>query len=576
MAWAYLTGPAGVPMGPTFNLAIQHHLIVRAFYINVDEPRALGHVQSLAPGDTLLLFYVADGVIVGALRCTLVDALDVGLIRLNEYPELVDLHPVIAEYGGYIPDCFAVAPARTPQAQAIEHAGYLADRKDSQIGQWVALAVTVDAQIDHVPAEWQGWHNGIVPMAPLHVFPEELAQIAVGEHAVVGEHANQPEPPNATNTQPAPGDDTAESISSPDQTQRSDGQEPGRSRCTRDIGAPPGKAGVSAPLPARGPLRLFDVYIFVDWSGAGVPGNEGADNTIWYAVSDDQNEPQAHFCATRQDCTAALEKLLQGLVRRRNRVLIGFDFPYGYPQRCATALGLTNNTPPWLAIWKHLQGQIQDNDQNANNRWQVAADMNAAIGPQDLPGPFWGCPKAIATQYPFLQVTQPGFPYCDHALSRLRITEQRFPGVKATWQLFYNGSVGSQTLLGIPRLSQLRYHPELVHVSSVWPFETGFVTPVGRGRCPWILHAEIWPGLVRGAAAALLQAHPTWTRDRAQVVAMCNWAKTQDEAGQLAPRFGEPDNLNEQQVLAVVNEEGWILGTPPDPKVQQRLAGETS
>jgi len=35
-----------------------------------------------------------------------------------------------------------------------------------------------------------------------------------------------------------------------------------------------------------------------------------------------------------------------------------------------------------------------------------------------------------------------------------------------------------------------------------------------------------------------------------------------DQAGELADCFVEPAGLDEEQVTAVVNEEGWILGMP--------------
>jgi hypothetical protein len=557
MAWAYIAAAAGVPMAETFALATEKHLIVRAFYRQTAVPAALGRARNLAPGDILVLLYVNRGTIEGALRCILVDAADVGLVRLSEYPELAALHPVIANDEGIIPNCFGVAEDGSQQAQAIVQAGYGDNRRDAQIGKWVVMTVKDTARIDQIPAQWQAWRDDLPdPQTPLHVFPEDLVQIGVAEPV------EQPEPQDDTNAQTVPSGETSESIPSPDQAPRSEAQASGPSRCTPDVASPHAKPGVSFPVPARSPLRLFDVYIFVDWSGAARPGKEGDDNTIWYAVADGQTPPHAHFCATRQDCTEALEKLLQELVQKRKRVLIGFDFPYGYPRRFATALGLTENAPPWLSIWNHLEAQIEDGSKNDNNRWTVAAAMNAMVAPHDLPGPFWGCLKQIAAQYPLLQMTQPDFPYCEYALPKLRITEKRFPGVQATWQLFFAGSVGSQTLLGIPRLRQLRFHPELVHFSSVWPFETGFVKPVGRGRCPWILHAEIWPGLVRLEAAALEEAHPDWPQDRAQVVAMCHWAIKKDQQGELADYFQEPPGLTEDEVVAVVNEEGWILGTP--------------
>ena len=62
------------------------------------------------------------------------------------------------------------------------------------------------------------------------------------------------------------------------------------------------------------------------------------------------------------------------------------------------------------------------------------------------------------------------------------------------WKLFYNGSVGSRALVGIPVVNSLRDDPQLQALSRVWPFGAGVpMSPMGP---PSILHAEIWPSIV--------------------------------------------------------------------------------
>jgi hypothetical protein len=46
------------------------------------------------------------------------------------------------------------------------------------------------------------------------------------------------------------------------------------------------------------------------------------------------------------------------------------------------------------------------------------------------------------------------------------------------FRVFGHGSVGSQTLAGIPRVHELRFDPEFAARSAVWPFETGWATKV--------------------------------------------------------------------------------------------------
>lgn len=182
MAWAYIATAAGVPMAETFALATEQHLIVRAFYTRAAAPAALPQARNLVPGHTIVLLYVNQGNIEGALRCVLVDATDVGLVWLRKYPEPAAPHPVIANDQDNIPHCFGVAEDDSQQAEAIVEAGYDQDRMDSQIGEWVALAVEVKEPIDQVPIEWQEWYDALAFAIPaLRIFPDHLAQIEIAE-----------------------------------------------------------------------------------------------------------------------------------------------------------------------------------------------------------------------------------------------------------------------------------------------------------------------------------------------------------------------------------------------------------
>jgi hypothetical protein len=80
----------------------------------------------------------------------------------------------------------------------------------------------------------------------------------------------------------------------------------------------------------------------------------------------------------------------KGIVREalsqavRERALVGFDFPYSYPAGFADALGLDGS--PWSAIWRYLDQRIEDDARNANNRFQVADEINARVQPLQCSG----------------------------------------------------------------------------------------------------------------------------------------------------------------------------------------------
>ena len=75
------------------------------------------------------------------------------------------------------------------------------------------------------------------------------------------------------------------------------------------------------------------------------------------------------------------------------------------------------------------------------------------------------------------------------SLPEFREVELALHGVQSVWKLYGAGSIGSQALLGIPRVASLRDDPALAEVSAVWPFE-----PTDAAR---IAHVEIWPELVK-------------------------------------------------------------------------------
>jgi precorrin-8X/cobalt-precorrin-8 methylmutase len=127
---------------------------------------------------------------------------------------------------------------------------------------------------------------------------------------------------------------------------------------------------------------LFDSYVAVDWSAANRP-KIGRDS-IWWCVASRHARSislaRVENPATRSEAHEQLGELLRALLREGKRVLVGFDFPYGYPAGFAAVLGL--RAPAWHSTWKLLRELIQDRPTNANNRFDVAEELN------------WLCPSA--------------------------------------------------------------------------------------------------------------------------------------------------------------------------------------
>ncbi|HRE44284.1 MAG TPA: cobalamin biosynthesis protein CbiG, partial [Terricaulis sp.] len=96
--------------------------------------------------------------------------------------------------------------------------------------------------------------------------------------------------------------------------------------------------------------RLFQAYIMVDWSAASKP-TTGPDS-VWIGVMKRNVRFQMAFEAFNPATRAEAEKLLDAqlaeLSRKSERVMVGFDFPLGFPRGTAAALKLEG--APWRAL----------------------------------------------------------------------------------------------------------------------------------------------------------------------------------------------------------------------------------
>jgi hypothetical protein len=293
--------------------------------------------------------------------------------------------------------------------------------------------------------------------------------------------------------------------------------------------------------------RLFQAYIAVDWSAAAKPA-AGA-NSIWIGVLKRnvrlQLTYEGHNPYTRADAATLLDNILADLRRKSERVLIGFDFPLGFPQGAAAALKLDG--APWRATLDFVAANIKDRPDNANNRFQVAAMMNRIMS--NGPFPFWGCPPNDAlTTLSTKKTRQHG----EGDVPEHRITERAAKCTSPVWKLYTTGSVGSQALTGMPIVSRLRNKNADFRI---WPFETGW-KPLTRDDVADVagVIAEIYPSSI----PVTVQGNEP--KDAAQVRAMCEHYAALDEKGALAALFGPAKDDPRRDI--VEREEGWILGAP--------------
>jgi len=290
------------------------------------------------------------------------------------------------------------------------------------------------------------------------------------------------------------------------------------------------------------PQAPFDTVIIVDWSASATPSpRKPSPDAIWIGVARATDDTPTYH-RTRTEAETHLTALLMAELSAGRRVLLGCDFPFGYPQ--GTARHLTG-TPDPLALWDWLAARITDAPDNTNNRFRVASQINASF---PATGPFWGRPAAL--DLPHL----PDRKTCDYAalgLPERRRIETVIPRAQPVWKLYTSGSVGSQTLMGLPMLSRLRHR----FSAAVWPFQN-----LGAA----LIFAEIYPSLIDPAVAKATAKREI--KDAAQVRLLARALRNLSQSGALNPLLtAVPEGTAR-------DEEGWILGAGHAQTVLAALA----
>ena len=286
-------------------------------------------------------------------------------------------------------------------------------------------------------------------------------------------------------------------------------------------------------------MKLFDGYMAVDWSANGKP-KRGKDS-IWIASRGTGGTDAPENPATRREAVGRIEELLQKATAAGSRLLVGLDFPFGYPEGTAR---MWTGRPGWEAIWSRIAQVIEDNSRNENNRFDAAALLNAAFV---VEGPFWG--NGLKRDIAGLPRKKPASGWGLNLPANSRHAESTVKGAQEVWKLNGAGSVGGQALTGIAALEGLRNRAD----AQVWPFET-----LGEGRSHVL--AEIYPSLIEPNSGSEV-------KDARQVDAVAAALQQLDNLGELRRHLRAPN----QMPAAVRNEEGLILGMQ-DPAGFQRAA----
>ncbi len=263
----------------------------------------------------------------------------------------------------------------------------------------------------------------------------------------------------------------------------------------------------------------FDTIIMVDWSG----GNQGSvtpqADAIWACVAQRNEVDAPVYLRNRQQAEEWLLKTLAAERAGGRRVMVGFDFPFGYPKGFGRAL--TGSDDPF-ELWNWFAHRIKDAP-TGNNRFDVAGQINLQFGGN---GPFWG--NGLKREVPGLPRTKEGY---INPFPIKRAAEEHATRAFTVWQMSGVGSVGGQVMMGLPVLSRLRAH--FGSALSVWPLEA---------RDAPITVVEIWPSLTVSTVP------DGWIRDQWQVYEVARVVAAMNA------------DLLWHMLDVPVTPEGWIFG----------------
>lgn len=277
-------------------------------------------------------------------------------------------------------------------------------------------------------------------------------------------------------------------------------------------------------------MSLFDTVLVVDWSAGKRSSPKPKRDAIWIGLTRSGVSQDPIYCCSRQDAERSIAEVIGEETAAGRRLLCAFDFPFGYPQGFAQKV--TGSDDPF-ALWDWFEERITDAEDGVNNRFDVAETLNEMF---EETGPFWGKPS---------QEKWPAIPYRKADIRYSSIAEKRqcdavSKASSSCFQLFFNPTVGSQQMMGLPVLNRLRRMAGV----RVWPFETCVQAPV--------VLAEIWPGTIEPSVkAALAQEGADAIRDRTQVRLLAD-ALARLPASVLADHMAG--------VPPAAREEGWIMG----------------
>jgi hypothetical protein len=256
-----------------------------------------------------------------------------------------------------------------------------------------------------------------------------------------------------------------------------------------------------------GQLRMFENYIGIDYSGAGLAVKRNKALQVFMAAGNDKpikikTDAESNWNWNRKEIALwCLEQL-----KNNEPIIIGIDhafsFPYSYMRRYD------------ISSWKHFLDDFHAHWPTEQDNISVESlrKNNERIGKS----------------------------------GELRLSENWTSSTKSVFQFDTQGQVAKSSHAGIPWLRFLRNQPTLSGKVHFWPFD-GFTIPRRSSTI-----AEVYPSIFRRRFSK-----ENRSVDEHDAYSITRWLQEMDSRGVLSQYFNPPITKNEMDQAKL---EGWILG----------------
>jgi hypothetical protein len=257
-------------------------------------------------------------------------------------------------------------------------------------------------------------------------------------------------------------------------------------------------------------MALFDVYVGIDYSGAGRPEQRLPGIQVYVAHGAEAPEKVADpdSSVSRWHRRGMAEWLVRFL-QSKERVIVGIDHAFSLPFGVWEKLGFKG-----IATWDEFLRAFR-------KRWpthETAVEQALSRSP---------------------------IPTIETDIERFRLTDRWTSSAKSVFQFDVQGSVAKSSFAGLPWLLHIRENTTK-HRVHFWPFD-GFEVATCR-----LVIAEVYPAILRRRFAKEGRS-----ADEQDAYAVCAWLKERDRSDLLESYFRPPLTTEEQNQVML---EGWILG----------------